>query len=141
MNRWWFPAVLAVALAACDAGPRTPIVADNVDILAPVPGTTTAVAYLDITNDSGVAVTITRVASPQFESVAMHETTIEDGVARMRPVERLEIADGETLRLEPGGLHLMLMRPRADSDEVTLDFHSDDLLLLSVSTAMRASSD
>jgi uncharacterized protein YcnI len=40
----------------------------------------------------------------------LHETSIEGGVARMRPVEGgLLIRPGETVELKPGGLHAMLV--------------------------------
>ena len=128
-------------LAACDPVSGPPISAENIDIVAPIPGTTTAVAYLDIRNTSGSTVTITQVTSPQFGSISIHETTIADGVATMRPVKSLMIADGDTLRLQPGGLHLMLLRPVAQSGPVTLRFHSGDSLLLSVDADMRPVSD
>jgi copper(I)-binding protein len=40
----------------------------------------------------------------------VHATSIEDGIARMRPVEGgLEIKPGATVELKPGGLHLMFV--------------------------------
>ena len=43
----------------------------------------------------------------QFE---VHSMTMEQGVAKMRPVEGgLEIQPGETVELKPGSLHVMLM--------------------------------
>ena len=97
-----------------------------------------AAAYLDITNQSGMAIRITSVTSPDYELVEIHETTIEDGVARMRAIPMLEIADGETVTFERGGKHLMLMRPLDSPDIVTLNFHSENLLLLSVSAQFTA---
>jgi copper(I)-binding protein len=44
------------------------------------------------------------------ERVELHESTMDGGVMRMRPVESLVIEPGETRVLEPGGLHLMMMR-------------------------------
>ena len=45
----------------------------------------------------------------------------------MLPVERVEIASGEAIALEPGGMHLMLMKPEktpqpGDMVSVTLEF-------------------
>ena len=43
------------------------------------------------------------------ERVAFHQSTIEDGQARMQPLSGgLTIPAGETVFLEPGGLHIML---------------------------------
>jgi copper(I)-binding protein len=68
----------------------------------------------------------------------MHETIAEDGIARMRAIPVLEIADGETIIFERGGKHLMLMQPVGKPGTVTLNFYSDDVLLLSVSTEFTA---
>ena len=74
---------------------------------------------------------ITKMFAPQVE---MHETTVEDGVARMREIPALEVADGETVVFERGGKHLMLMKPVGTPGMITLNFYSDDVLLLSVNT-------
>jgi periplasmic copper chaperone A len=41
-------------------------------------------------------------------SAMLHETTVQQGQSRMRPREQLVIAAGQTVKLEPGGLHVML---------------------------------
>ena len=122
------------AVAACSEVQDAPVTVENVVVTAPAPGMPMAAAYLDIDNRSGVSIEITGVTSPEYESVEMHETTLENGVSRMRKIERLTIADGETAKLERGGKHLMLMQPVGKPEHVTLNFYSDDVLLLSVTT-------
>lgn len=123
-------------LAACSDSTSPPVVASNIVVTAPAPGMRMAAAYLEIANHSGTSIRITGVTSPDYESVEMHESTIEEGVARMRAIPVLEIADGETATFERGGKHLMLMRPVGTPESVTLNFHSNDLLLLSVSAEL-----
>jgi len=130
-------AVLAMA-AGCGGRAGPPVVATNVVVTAPAAGMPMAAGYLQISNHSGVAVRITRVSSPEYGSVEMHETIVEDGIARMRAIPVLEIADGETIIFERGGKHLMLMQPVGKPGTVTLNFYSDDVLLLSVSTEFTA---
>ena len=132
---------LVLVLAACTEKSGPPVVASNIIVTAPAPGMPMAAAYLDITNQSGTAIRITSVTSPDYELVEMHETTIEDGVARMRAIPALEIEDGDTVTFERGGKHLMLMRPLESPDTVTLNFYSEDLLLLSVNTPFTAMMD
>ena len=132
---------LVLVLAACTEKSGPPLVASNIIVTAPAPGMPMAAAYLDITNQSGTAIRITSVTSPDYELVEMHETTIEDGVARMRAIPALEIEDGDTVTFERGGKHLMLMRPLESPDTVTLNFYSEDLLLLSVNTPFTAMMD
>lgn len=47
--------------------------------------------------------------TPVAERVELHTTTMEDGVARMRQVEAVEVAPGEPAVLEPGSFHVMLV--------------------------------
>ncbi len=61
-------------------------------------------------------------------SVQVHEMSMEGGVMKMRPVENgLTIEPGKTVKLAPGGYHLMMMdlkQPlkRGDRVPVTLEF-------------------
>jgi copper(I)-binding protein len=126
-------AVAALALAAgCSRNDGPPVVATDVVVTAPAAGMPMAAGYLRIGNRSGSDIRITRVSSPEFGAVEMHETIIEDGVARMRAITALEIANGDTMVFEPGGKHLMLMQPFGEPRAITLNFYSGDELLLSI---------
>lgn len=130
----------ATMLTACGRETGPPIVISDLRILAPMPGSSTGVAYMAITNNSGALITVQSVSSPQFERVEMHETTIEDGISRMRPLEVVEIRGGETARFEAGGKHLMLFNAGPDTNPgspVTLEIRHDDGLLI-VSATMQA---
>ena len=74
-------------------------------------------------------------SAPGFGVVELHEVTEADGVSRMRRVDRIDLPDGEVVRLEPGGYHLMMMRPQrvlaeGDTLPVTLVFESGATLTL-----------
>lgn len=124
----------ALIIAACGNGAGAPFVVADVTVTAPRPGTSVSAAYLRIDNDGSAPVTLTRVASPQFERVEMHETITDDGIARMRPLKDVTVMPGETVRFERGGKHLMLFRPTEALSQVTLNFYSGDELLLTVTT-------
>ena len=124
--------LLLAVLTACTSEPQPPLVANNVVVTPPMPGMKMSAAYLSLANNSDETIRITRVASAEYESVQMHETRMEDGVARMRAIPVLEIAAGETVTLQRGGKHLMLMRPTGSSDTVSLQFLDGDDLLLTV---------
>jgi hypothetical protein len=132
---------LLAALAGCGNYSDPPVVASSVVVTGPDAGMPMAAGYLEIGNHSGHGIRITRVASPEYGSVEMHETVVEDGIAKMRELPVLEIADGDTVVFERGGRHLMLMRPVGTPETVTLNFYSGDVLLLSVSTAFTAAMD
>jgi hypothetical protein len=82
--------------------------------------------YLTINNAGDTPVTVTTISSPDFEAAEIHRTVVEAGVARMLPVKQLDIPANSQLKLEPGGLHLMLFEPQRPLPEgatVTLIIH------------------
>lgn len=119
-------------LAACGSAGQAPLVARDLRIVEPRPGAATGAAYLTLANPGTDALTITAVTSPQFEAVDLHESRVENGVARMRPLPSVVLAGGATERFEPGGRHLMLRGRRGNAGPVTLQFWSGDTLLLAV---------
>jgi len=123
--------LLAMLLSACGA-PEAPLVISELEITKPMPGMKMNAGFFVITNRTNETARITRVTSPQFEAVEIHETTIADGISRMRELEALEVPGQSSVVLERGGKHLMLMRPRDLQDTVTLQFFSGELPLLTV---------
>jgi copper(I)-binding protein len=126
-----FFSILILTLAAC-AADEAPLVATDVVIKAPMPGMQMSAGYLTLSNSSDAAITITKVSSPQFGAIEMHETRIEDNVSRMVALAEVKIAAGSAVSFEPGGKHLMLMRPIEDLDVVTLDFHAGEDVILTL---------
>jgi len=88
--------------------------------------------YLSITNNTDELISISRVESSQFESVQLHESVIEDGIAKMHRLNDLSIPANSTIKLEPSGKHLMLMRRSDTSRQISLRFYSEEALLLRV---------
>lgn len=123
--------LLALLLAACGA-PEPPLVVSELEITKPMPGMHMSAGFLVISNNTGETTRITKVSSPQFEAVEIHETTITDGISRMRELDAIEIPAQSSVVLERGGKHLMLMRPLDLQGSVTLQFFSGDLPVLSV---------
>ena len=67
--------------------------------------------YMSIVNKQTRTITITWAKSEDFARIEVHQSVEKNGVLSMRPVHALEIASGETVKLEPGGIHLMMMEP------------------------------
>ncbi|GAB4518865.1 MAG: hypothetical protein OHK0046_27020 [Anaerolineae bacterium] len=88
--------------------------------------------YLMIENRSDADLRLVSVSSPVSETVEIHETSMQDNVMRMSPLEDgLEIAAGEATALEPGGLHIMMLDLLEDLEEggalqLTLTFEGMD---------------
>jgi len=68
-----------------------------------------SVAYMTIESEGDAPDRLIGGETPVARRVALHRHVMEDGIARMRPVEAIEIAPGAPAVLEPGGLHVMLM--------------------------------
>jgi copper(I)-binding protein len=94
-------------LPAGDAG----LAFDQAWVRSLPPGMKMTAAFGLLRNTGTEAIEVTSFASPQFGDVSLHRTQIVDGVSRMREVPALEIAAGDSIALEPGGYHLMLMMP------------------------------
>jgi len=72
-------------------------------------GSAVAGAYMTISNKGTVADRLLGGSSPVAGQFEVHSMTMEQGVAKMRPVVGgLELKPGETLELKPGGFHVML---------------------------------
>jgi copper(I)-binding protein len=66
--------------------------------------------YMTLTNEGDAVVTLLGARSDAVPRVELHTTEVDaSGVARMIEQERIEIAPGETVSFEPGGLHVMFM--------------------------------
>lgn len=109
---------------------------DGIEVIDPVvpepPVPTMASLYLGLhngtdTDDALVAVTVDGAGAAD-----LHRSEVtDDGLSRMVDVDRIDLPAGETVHLEPGGLHVMIDDPPeltvGDTISVTLTFdHAPD---------------
>jgi copper(I)-binding protein len=127
--------LLSLALLAACGSPQPPLVATDVEVTPPMPGRQMSAGYLVLTNNTDEAIIIDGVRSPQFGAVEVHETTLEDGISRMRRIEELVVPAHGSVTLERGGKHLMLMRAQGSGETVTLLLLSDDAPVLTIEHA------
>jgi periplasmic copper chaperone A len=121
-------AAILVMLGACGAEESPPLAVSDVTAYAALPGQAAGVAYFSLQNGTPMAATLRQVSSPEYSSVEMHMTVMDDGVARMTPLDLLTVAGQSVVVFAPGGPHLMLLEPvdgLATGHEVTLEFHYD----------------
>jgi len=115
-------ALLLSVLFACRAWAQTPPITVTDAWVRATPGSDVAAVYLTVRNTGRSPVTVTGVECPVADAM-IHESTVEGGVSRMRPQGTLIIAPGQTLKFEPGGLHVMLhglKAPLSPGDSVPL---------------------
>jgi hypothetical protein len=76
-------------------------------MVAPVAG-----GYITVTNNGAEADRLLGGTTALAEKVEIHESTAKDGVARMRPLKGgVVIKPGQTVELQPGGTHIMFVKP------------------------------
>ena len=136
MRKLWLVSLLL--LVACGA-PQPPLVATDVEITRPIPGRSMSAGFLVLTNNTDEAIRITSVTSPQFGSIELHETTIEDGIARMRKVDELLVPARGSVTLERGGKHLMLMQAGEVGESVSMQLYDDEGPVLDIEYAFESS--
>ena len=102
-----YAALMALVASAVMAQTPTLTVLDA--WIRQVPGSDVAAAYLTLRNPTAKPITVMSIESSVAEHVMIHETKTVGGQSQMRPHEQLVIAPGETVKFEPGGLHVMLM--------------------------------
>lgn len=85
--------------------------------------------FANIVNPCDKPVTVVKASSAAFAETSLHETSLVNGISRMRPVPELRIAHGATATLKAGGMHLMLMNPMAAlkaGQKVSIEFQLKD---------------
>ncbi|MGB0920589.1 MAG: copper chaperone PCu(A)C [Alphaproteobacteria bacterium] len=90
----------------------SPVVVEEAQILAPFKGASMTAGYLTIRSRTSAPLVLKAVKSPAFGRIEIHDTTMNDGVMRMRHVEGLEIPAFSTITMLPGGMHLMAFEPK-----------------------------
>ncbi|MFQ5330405.1 MAG: copper chaperone PCu(A)C [Thermodesulfobacteriota bacterium] len=73
------------------------------------PGAANSAAYMEIKNVGSGNRTLTAVSSPICRAAELHRSSHKGGLMRMEMVDSVEIKGGESVRLKPMGLHLMLI--------------------------------
>jgi len=125
---------LSIATAPAVAQPKA-IEVTNAWARATVPAQKTAGVYLDIR--SRTAARLVGAASLHANTAEVHQTVHEGGVMKMLPVKTIELPPGQTVRLAPGGYHIMLtglknQLRRGDSMPLTLTVQRADGTVLEI---------
>ena len=105
-----FSISILLFLSACDSQ-KSSLTLDGLEIYAPLPGNSVTSGYANIKNNSNEGITIESINSPDFKLVEIHETIINDGIARMIEIENLFIPKNDAVLLERGGKHFMFFEP------------------------------
>jgi periplasmic copper chaperone A len=124
MTRLLFAAALLVAVPALAQSP-------TIEVVQPwaraTPGSVRSGAvYLTLT-DHGVPDSLVGISTPVAGMAMVHETTMENGVAKMRMLDSVALTPHMPVALKPGTMHIMLTGLKqplkaGDSFPLTLTF-------------------
>jgi copper(I)-binding protein len=90
------------------------------------PGAMMLAGYATLRNAGDAPIRVRGASSDAFGAVSLHETVETGGVEHMRALGGIDIAPGDSVRLAPGGKHLMLMRPARElAAGARLEIHFD----------------
>jgi len=111
----WISKALAFAVAlsgACAAADFNagPLELNDLWIRASVPGQTNGAGYLQIINPGTTADKLISVQSDAATRVEIHTVLTEDGVAKMRQVQGIDIPAHGDVKLAPGAYHVMFLQ-------------------------------
>jgi len=111
---------LACMLMICTAGTAFarsdqsgPITIDHPWSRATVAAVPTGAVYFVVHNSGQTADRLISVSSPVAERAELHTHEHEGDMVKMRKIEAIDLAPASTVKLEPGGLHVMLMKLKA----------------------------
>ncbi|HET7266861.1 MAG TPA: copper chaperone PCu(A)C [Oleiagrimonas sp.] len=119
-------AALALTGVPLHAGDTPAVTVDHAWVRL-LPGTLPAGGYATVHNSGNTPRTVTGASSRDYKHVMLHQSTTQGGMSRMRMIDKLTVPAHATVKLTPGGYHLMLMNAThtikvGDMIPVTLHF-------------------
>ncbi|NKN32840.1 copper chaperone PCu(A)C [Marichromatium bheemlicum] len=141
MRKTLLVVLLLCGLVPARATPSGGVVVADAYVRAVPPGQPNSAAFMVLDNRGGEPRALVAATSPVAEVVELHTHDEAGGMMRMRRIERIELPAGESVRLAPGGLHVMLIglrQPLSGEVPVTLELELDDGTRIEVEAPVRA---
>lgn len=116
------------------------ITVEDARVRAVPPGSMTTAAFMMLTNPGETDLALVGGTSPLAGHLELHNHVMVDGVMQMRRVEAVPLPAGETVRLAPGGWHLMMFElaaTPAEGERVELTLTLDNGETLTVEAPVR----
>lgn len=102
---------------------------DNAWVPLAPPGARVYAVYMTLINRSTEPLTLVGFASDCCAHGMLHSTRQQEGKVIMEHLDSLEIAAQSQVQLQPGGIHMMLMGPKAplaEGDEIAMELRFAD---------------
>jgi hypothetical protein len=113
--------VLLLALLWSGAVQAQNVIVKDAWIRGTVQGQNATGAFMELTGKSNAR--LVGGTTPLTKKAELHHMKVENGVMKMSPVAGIDVPAGKTIKLAPGGYHLMLMnlqKPLNAGDKVPL---------------------
>ena len=143
MQRLWVllaGALLTSAVTAAEFEIANIIISDPWSRATP-PVAETGAVYLTLRNQGAGDDRLLGAGTPLAERAELHTHLMQDGVMMMRPVDFIDVPAKTRVRLEPGGLHVMLIglqKPLAAGERYPLTLNFARAGSVTVSVEVRA---
>lgn len=121
--------LLALVFVISSSAVAGPIRVDNAYVRHAPPGQTVSGAFMILNNSGDADRAAISAESNVAETVELHTHVHDDGVMRMRQVEKIDIPAGGSTALKPGGFHVMLIgvkKPLELGQMVEIKLNFDD---------------
>ncbi len=99
--------VLSASCLLAGAAVADSVHVENLWVRATAPGQKIAGGFMDITADADMK--LVGGSSSVSRALELHTMKIEDGIMKMRSVKEIHLPRGQTVKLAPGGLHIMFV--------------------------------
>jgi len=136
-----FTTGLAAAPALWAAGAADHIQTTDPSVRVVPTGQDQTAAYLTLRNNDKQDHSVVKAASPAARVTELHTVVDEGGMKKMRPVPKMDIKAGSETKLQPGGLHIMLIglkQPLREGTHVTITLTFEDGSSRNISAPVRA---
>lgn len=113
----------------------------NAYVRAVPPGQSNSAAFMQLNNLADKGVSLVSATSNAAQTVELHTHIHDQGVMRMRQVDKIDIAAHATTSLQPGGFHVMLIGLNQDlmvGDEVSMGLTFSDGQTLELNLPVKA---
>jgi len=130
--------VLTIGVPATAYAGSDDVIVENAWARAAIGTSRPGAAYMDISNTGDEPVTLTGIETDLAMMPMIHRSATDaKGVSSMSAVGDIVIAPGETVMLEPGGYHAMLMKLRqpmkeGESFPLILLFSDDGIVVVEI---------
>ena len=136
-----FVATLVGVPALWAAGAADSIQVSDPSVRAVPPGQDQTGAYLTLHNTGKQHHALVKAASPMARITELHTVVDEGGMKKMRPVPKMDVPAGGATKLQPGGLHIMLIglkQPLREGVNVPITLTFEDGSHKDISAPVRA---